>query len=72
MKRVADAKRDFLTLVKIIHRTAEKWLNPHLIYLSKLEQMRIELMDKHVDTRGGAGSSYEFCTKHGMKLRHDV
>ena len=45
MKRVTDAKHTVLTLVKIKLRTHETRLNPHLIYLSKLEQIHDELMD---------------------------
>ena len=35
-------------------------------------RMYVELTDKHMDTHGGAGGSYEFCTKSGMTLRYDV
>ena len=69
---MTDAKYAVLTLVKVKNRTPETRLNPHLIYLSKLEQMHVELTDEHMDAHGGTGSSYEFCTKHGMKLIYDV
>ena len=74
MKRVADAKHAqmFDSTVKIRYRTPETRLNPHLIYLSRLEQMHVELADKHMDAHGGAGSSCGFCTKSGMTLRYDV
>ena len=44
-------------LMKIKHRVPETRLNPYLIYFSRLEQMRVELADEHMDTRGGAGGS---------------
>ena len=69
---MTDAKYAVLTLVKINHRTPETRLNPHLIYLSRLEQMHVELTDEQMDTHGDAGVSYEFCMKSGMKLRYDV
>ena len=69
---MTDAKYAVLTLVKIKHRTPETRLNPYLIYLSRLEQMHVELTDEHMDAHGGAGGSYEFCTKSGMTLRYDV
>ena len=72
MKRVTDAKHVVLTPVKINHRTPETRLNPCLIYLSRLEQMNVELTDEHMEAHGGAGSSYLFCTKSSMMLRHDV
>ena len=34
-----------LTLEKIKHRTPETGLNPHLIYLSRLDKMRVDLKD---------------------------
>ena len=57
---------------KIKHRASEKRLNPYLIYMSKLEQMRVELKDDRMDAHRGAGNSYEFCTKSGVTLRYDV
>ena len=34
--------------------------------------MHVELTDKHMKALGGAGDSYEGCTKSGMTLRYDV
>ena len=45
VKRVTDVKHAVLTLAKIKHRTPETRLNPYLIYLSRLEKMRVELTD---------------------------
>ena len=59
IKRVTDSKYAVLTLVKIKHRIPETRLNPCLIYLSRLEQMHVELTDAHMDSYGGAGGSYE-------------
>ena len=67
-----DSKHAVLTIVKIKHRTPETLLNPYLIYLSRLDQMHVELTDEHIDAHGGAGSNYEICTKSDMTLRHDV
>ena len=64
--------RKVLTLVKIKHRTPKTQLNPHLIYLSRLGQMNVELTDEHMEEQGGAGGSYYFCTKSSMTLRYDV
>ena len=66
-----DAKHAVLT-VKIKDRMPETRLNPHLIYLSRLEKMHVELTDEHMEAHGGAGGSYEFCTKCDMTLRYDV
>ena len=71
-KRVTDAKYVVLTLVKIEQRTPETRLNPHLIYFSMLVQMHVELTDEYMHAHGSAGRRYEFCTKSGMTLRHDV
>ena len=58
MKRVTDAKHVVLTLiVKIKHRTPETRSNSHLIYLSRLEQMNVELTDEHIEAHGGPGGS---------------
>ena len=43
-----------------------------LVCLASLEQMHVELMHEHMEAHGGAGGSYEFCTKYGMTLRYDV
>ena len=43
-----------------------------LVYHASLEQMHVELMYGHMEVHGGAGGSYEFCTKYCMTLRHDV
>ena len=67
-----DAKYAVLTLAKIKHRAPETLLNPYLIYLSRLEQMHVELTDEHMDAHGSDGGRYEFCTKSGMMLRYDV
>ena len=72
MKGATDAKYEFLTLVKIKHRTPETRLKTHLIYLSRLEQMCVELTDEHMSARDDAGGSYEVCTKSGIMLLHDV
>ena len=61
-----------LTLVKIKHGAPETRFNPCLIYFASLEQTRVELTDEHIEAHGGAGGSYLFCTKAGMKLRYDV
>ena len=61
-----------LTLVKIKHRTPETLLSPYLIYLSRLKQMHVELINEHMEVHSGAGGSYEFCTKSGMTLLYDV
>ena len=45
MECVPDAKHEVLTLVKIKHRTPQTRLNPYLIYLSRFEQMSVELTD---------------------------
>ena len=37
-----------------------------------VEQIHVELTDEHMDEHDGAGGSYEFGTKSGMTLRHDV
>ena len=37
-----------------------------------LEQMHVELTCEHMEAHGSAGGSYEFWTKSGMTLRHDV
>ena len=60
MQCATDAKHAVLTLVKIKHRTPETRLNPCLIYLSRLEQMHVELTDEHMDEHSGAGGSYVF------------
>ena len=69
---MVDAKRVVFTLVKIKHRAPETRLNPHLIYLSRLEQMCVELTDEHMSARDDAGGSYEVCTKSGIILLRDV
>ena len=67
-----DTNFAVLTLVKIKHKTPETRLNPHLIYLSRLKKMHVELKDEHKDAHGGAGGRYEFCTMYGMTLCYDV
>ena len=58
MKRVTDTKHVVLTLVKIKHRTPETQLNPcYLIYLSRLEQMSVDLRDKHMKAHDKAGGT---------------
>ena len=50
-------------------------LNPCLIYLSRLEQVRAELAGERVESYGGAGgvgSDYELCAKPGVTARHEV
>ena len=61
-----------LTLLKIKHGTPETRLNLRSIYLSRLEQMQVELTDEHMETHGISSGSYEFCTKSGMTLFYYV
>ena len=72
VKRATDAKHAVLTLVQIKHRTLETRINPHLIYLSRLEQVHVELMEECVEVHSGASGAYEVCTEFGVALRHDV
>ena len=72
MKRAAYAKHAVLTRAKIKRRTPETRINPHLIYVSRLEQMHVELTDEHMEAHGGTGGRYECCTKHVISLRYDV
>ena len=57
MKRVTDSKYVVSTLVKIKHRVPETRINPHLICLSRLEQIRIELTAEYMDARISADVS---------------
>ena len=45
MKLVTDSKCAVLNLVKIKYRKPETRINPHLICLSRLEQISVELTD---------------------------
>ena len=53
MKRVIDAKHAFLNLAKIKYRSPEMRLNPHLIYLSRLDQMYFESIDEKIAAHRG-------------------
>ena len=69
---MADAKHAVLTLVKIKHGAPETRLNPCLIYLSRLEEMHVELTGEHMEAHSSTGRSYLSCTKSSMMLRCDV
>ena len=56
--KACDRCQKYVVLtVKINHRTPETRLNPYLIYLSRLEQIHVELMDEHMGAHGGASGS---------------
>ena len=68
-ERATDAKCAVFTLAMIKCRAPDTWLNPCLICLSRLEQMRIEPTDEHAEANGGASKSCKLFTKSRMVLR---
>ena len=69
---MTDAKDSVLTLVKIKHKAPETRPNKCLTCVSRLEQMRVELTDEHMEAHCGVGSSFDFFAKSSITLRHNV